>query len=247
MRMDRSCGYSREPMPTLPRDSREEMLAHYRRRNSRLYRRLRAPLPLVHERSERGLPPCDGVKLWIGGAGCPVPADFINFDFEPFSGVQVCGDARQLPFRDGSIAAIECDAVLEHVAKPEMAVAEMVRVLRPGGFLHIVVPFNQAFHAYPSDYQRWTLAGLKEMLPAAELRVVELGIRTGPTATMLSYFCEYCRILAPARLGKLAYAAANWIVWPLRYLDRWLNRKPNAHILANSIYILAQKKQSGEV
>ena len=58
---------------------------------------------------------------------------------------------------------------------------------------------------------------------------------------MLAYFCEYCRILAPRALGKVAYAAANWMVWPLRYLDVWLNRKPNAHILANAIYVLAKK------
>ena len=75
-------------------------------------------------------------------------------------------------------------------------------------------------------------------------QVLDEGIRTGPTATMLTYFCEYCRMLAPASLGRVAYAAANWIVWPLRYLDLWLNRKPNAHVLANSIYILAEKKQA---
>ena len=61
---------------------------------------------------------------------------------------------------------------------------------------------------------------------------------------MLMYFCEYCRMLAPAVLGKVAYAAANWLVWPLRYLDLWLNRKPSAHMLANSIYVLARKRDA---
>jgi len=128
------------------------------------------------------------------------------------------------------------------VQNPVSAVAEMGRVLRPGGYIHIVVPFNQPFHAYPSDFQRWTIPGVEELLTAARCDVVESGVRTGPTATMLAYFCEYCRMLVPMKLGKVAYMAANWIVWPFRYLDVWLNRNPNAHILANAIYVLARKR-----
>ena len=57
--------------------------------------------------------------------------------------------------------------------------------------------------------------------------VVADGIHTRPNSIMLAYSCEYCRVLAPAKLGKIAYAAANWLVWPLRCLDVWPNRKPN--------------------
>jgi hypothetical protein len=122
------------------------------------------------------------------------------------------------------------------------AVWEMTRVLRPGGFLHVVVPFCHPFHAYPSDYHRWTTRGQRELLPASQCIVLDEGIRTGPTATMLSFVCEYCRILSHSKFGEVAYTAANWLLRPLRYLDRWRNRKPNAHILANAIYILVERK-----
>jgi len=229
-------------MPELPADSNEEMLAHYRRRQSRLYRILRAPVPLVHNPKERLLPPSDGIGLLIGGAWAPKPNGFFTIDMDAYPGVDVAADVQALPFRDNSVAAIECDAVLEHVRNPVLAVAEMVRVLKPGSYIHVAVPFNQPFHSYPSDFQRWTIPGLEELLKSAKCEVVDSGIRTGPTATMLAYFCEYCRILAPRALGKVAYAAVNWVVWPLRYLDVWLNRKPNAHILANAIYVLARKR-----
>jgi SAM-dependent methyltransferase len=229
-------------MSELPADSNAEMLAHYRRRQSRLYRMLRAPLPLVHNPQEKKLPPGDGVGLLIGGAWAPNWRGFITIDIDAYPGVDVAADVQALPFGDNSVSAIECDAVLEHVRNPVRAVAGMVRVLKPGSYIHVAVPFNQPFHAYPSDFHRWTVPGLEELLRAAKCEVVDSGIRTGPTATMLAYFCEYCRILVPQSLGKAAYAAANWVVWPLRYVDLWLNRKPNAHILANSIYVLARKR-----
>jgi len=225
-------------------DAKSGMLGRYRKRRSRLYQALRAPLPLIHNRAERLLPPCDGVKLWIGGAGYRVPAGFLNLDLEPFPGVDVAADVRALPFRDNCFSAIECDAVLEHVSDPRKAVSEMERVLRPGGFLHVVVPFNHPFHEFPCDYQRWTVPGLRDLLPTSQFNLIDVGIRAGPTATMLSFFCEYCRIMVPEDLGKVAYAIANWIVWPLRYLDLWLNRKPKAHVLANTIYVLVEKRLS---
>jgi SAM-dependent methyltransferase len=184
-------------MPGAPEDSQAEMLAHYRQRQSRLYRLLRAPLPLVHNPKEKFLPPAEGIGLRVGGAFSPSWAGFVTIDLEAYPGVDVAADVQALPFRDNSIAAIECDAVLEHVKNPVRAVAEMVRVLKPGGYIHAVVPFNQPFHAYPSDFHRWTIVGFEELLTSARCEVVASGIRTGPTATMLAYFCEYCRILAP--------------------------------------------------
>jgi SAM-dependent methyltransferase len=42
-------------------------------------------------------------------------------------------DARELPFEDGSFDVVTCSHALYHVAEPERALAEFVRVLRPGG------------------------------------------------------------------------------------------------------------------
>ena len=221
------------------RQQRDEMLEHYRRRKWWVYKFLSPPLPLIPNPEEQPLPPCEGAKLFLGGAAGTVPAGFLNVDFEYVPGVDVVADVQALPFRSSSIAAIECDAVLEHVVDPQLAVREMWRVLRPGGYLHVVVPFCQAFHGYPSDYQRWTVEGLKQLL--REFKVLSVGIRTGPTATVLGIFTDYAKLIMPRPLRKPVYVLLGWVVWPARYLDRWLNRKPEAHTLANSVYILAQK------
>ena len=44
-------------------------------------------------------------------------------------------DATELPFEDASFDACRIDRVLQHIADPARAIAEMVRVLRPDGVL----------------------------------------------------------------------------------------------------------------
>lgn len=43
------------------------------------------------------------------------------------------GDAGELPFPDESFDAVRCERLLQHVGDPAAALAEMVRVARPGG------------------------------------------------------------------------------------------------------------------
>lgn len=43
------------------------------------------------------------------------------------------GDALALPVPGGSVDVVWCERVLQHLAQPDQAVAEMARVLRPGG------------------------------------------------------------------------------------------------------------------
>jgi SAM-dependent methyltransferase len=223
----------------IPPPSTAEMVNRYKRRRSLVYRIIRPPLPLVYNPHEVFLPQCEGLKLFVGGAGVLAPKSFLNVDSTPFPGVDVVADIEQLPFADGSVSAIECDAVLEHVRAPGKAVAECLRVLRPGGSLHVVVPFCHPFHGYPGDFQRWTLDGLKALL--RDFEIVDVGVRTGPTATLLVFLLEYAKVASPKLLRKLSYALFGWILWPFRYLDVWLNRKPEAQTLANHIYALVRK------
>jgi len=58
------------------------------------------------------------------------------------------GDARSLPFEDGAFDAAVFDSTLSHVPGPERALAEALRVIRPGGVLAI----------FDGDYATTTVA-----------------------------------------------------------------------------------------
>jgi SAM-dependent methyltransferase len=52
----------------------------------------------------------------------------------------VCGNGESLPFADASFDYVIFFDYLEHIERPRASLAEMRRVLKPGGFLHLVCP-----------------------------------------------------------------------------------------------------------
>ena len=50
------------------------------------------------------------------------------------------GDALSLPFADGEFDRVVASEVLEHIPADEAAIAELARVLRPGGSMAVTVP-----------------------------------------------------------------------------------------------------------
>jgi len=85
----------------------------------------------------------------------------LNLDIAPHEGVQVRADGQRLPFRDGSLSGVLLRGVLEHVRSADAVREEVLRVLEPGGFLYVEVPFLQPFHLSPEDHRRFTLRGWK--------------------------------------------------------------------------------------
>lgn len=69
--------------------------------------------------------------------GLDISATARRYFHKPF----VQGDARAMPFRDGEFDAAWSIWVLEHVPNPEMALAEMRRVIKPNGLLLLYPAF----------------------------------------------------------------------------------------------------------
>ncbi len=73
----------------------------------------------------------------------------------------VFADARALPMPDHSVDHALLLDVLEHIRDPDRCIAELSRVLRPGGSLTVQAPFLYPVHDAPLDYHRWTRHGLE--------------------------------------------------------------------------------------
>jgi SAM-dependent methyltransferase len=106
-----------------------------------------------------------------------------EISIDQFLGV-LRGDATRLPFPDGSFDAVITSEVLEHIQNDVGAIAEMYRVLRPGGVFAATVPswmpetvnwrLSDEYHApkSPGGHVRiYTATELQAKLRAAGLQV----------------------------------------------------------------------------
>ena len=76
-------------------------------------------------------------------------------------------DGTSFPIGEGSMDAVLCNQVLEHVFNPETFLSELHRVLRPNGVLILTVPFLWPEHEQPYDCLRYTSFGLRDRLERA--------------------------------------------------------------------------------
>ena len=237
---------------TLARDEAADMKAEYERRSesrgfTKAIRKLYPPEPVYVNPEAPPLPgPRGELSLWLGGAGLHLPG-FVNVDLVPATGVDLLANVARLPFQADSCDFIACPALLEHVPDPAQVVSEMHRVLKPGGEVDAVVPFCHPYHAYPADYSRFSREGLEKLFSG--YRDVCIGIRTGPTTTVLTFLTYYSKLIFPVHGGnqirrgfnRLVAGALGWAMYPFKYLDKWINRLPQASVLANHFYVEAKK------
>jgi SAM-dependent methyltransferase len=126
------------------------------------------------------------------------------------------------PIADATYDTIITFNTLEHVRRDEHALSELVRILRPGGSIHIVVPYLCRIHGHPSDYHRhtsfWWEAALEERgIPPEQSRIQP--IMWGRITTSYS-FLEFTRLRFLRRLPLWADLVIKGIAddeYPLGY------------------------------
>jgi hypothetical protein len=93
---------------------------------------------------------------------------------------------RMASVADGSYAGVFCSGVLEHVDDFKAGLAELTRILAPGGTLLLGLPFRQAIHDAPHDFWRFTKYAieylLKERYTISEIKELDAAESNFPVA-----------------------------------------------------------------
>lgn len=90
----------------------------------------------------------------------------------------VVADMHRLPFVDGSFDSVVANNVLEHLYNPLAGLTEIRRVLRPGGHLLALVPFDALNNRHELPAHHWKLdePGLRQALAAVGFGIDRLEI-----------------------------------------------------------------------
>lgn len=106
----------------------------------------------------------NGLTLDVGCGNSPYAQYFANrvsLDYAKREGLDVIGDAHQLPFKSATFSIVVATELLEHVKHPQYVINEMWRVLKRGGKVVLSTRFAFPLHDVPNDFYRFTKYGLR--------------------------------------------------------------------------------------
>lgn len=136
----------------------------------------------------------------------PYASSYVGVDPVENPHAEIRGYVEDLPLPDASSDLTICIQVLEHCDDPAKAVAELARITAPGGRVLVSTHGVMAYHPSPTDYWRWTHAGLEKLFrDNAEWASVRVTPGSGTTACLGMIASLYLDLgLRRARLGALA-------------------------------------------
>jgi SAM-dependent methyltransferase len=129
-------------------------------------------------------------------------ADFMAVKGKKYRQPDYVCDLVAIPVEDARFDHVVCTQVLEHLPEPLRVVAELGRVLKPGGTLWLSAPLFYAEHEKPYDFFRYTQFGLRRLLEDAGFEVLEIAWLEGYFGT-LSYQVRVAGKALPG--GRAAY------------------------------------------
>jgi SAM-dependent methyltransferase len=127
-------------------------------------------------------------------------------------------DGETIPVRDNSAQHVLCTAVMQYCLDPHSFMRELVRILKPGGNLILVVPQSEALMEAPFDRYRYTLCGVQHLCAAHGLRILRAQAAVGFWQSMAFHLnCMVVRSML--RHGRLP---ALLICGPLGFMTQSL-------------------------
>jgi SAM-dependent methyltransferase len=138
--------------------------------------------------------------------------------------VDLYGDGLALPFRDEVFDSVLCNQVLEHVPEPGRLLAEIRRVLRPGGTLLLTAPQTWGLHREPDDFYRYTKYGLRYLAERSDLAPVEIVPTCGLWATLAQRIVDTAVNIYAAHASRGAKRVLSLVLIPVLIVGYAIDR-----------------------
>ena len=151
----------------------------------------------------------------------------VDLPGNPYSTPDLQWDGVTLPEPDASVDSVLLTEVLEHCAEPGAVLREVCRVLRPGGFVFMTVPFIWPMHALPHDEYRYTPFALERLMKNAGFpapRITATGGRDAVLGVTLGLWAG--RMPTASRLQRVVQRVLSILLWPLVWLLFRIDRRP---------------------
>jgi SAM-dependent methyltransferase len=200
----------------------------------------------AHETVRRILAERPAARILVLGCGdvrfdVPPPARIMYSDVAIGPITDIVCDATDIPSQNETLDAVIAATVLPYVADAERAVAEIVRVLKPDGFVYTSVPFMQQIVLGKYDFTRYTYAGHRRLMRHFE--AIERGMSGGPAMVLLwtiHFFFESFFESHKARIA--ARLTCRYLFFWIKYFDHILVKKRGSYDGAAGFVFFGRKR-----
>jgi len=105
--------------------------------------------------------------------------------------IDVYYDGKTIPFLDNHFDSIFSSEVFEHLFNLEEILAELYRVIKPGGHMLITLPFVWDEHEIPFDFARYTSFGIEHLLKKSGFEIIAMEKTTNYVETVFQMWNAY--------------------------------------------------------
>lgn len=185
-------------------------------------------------------------KLLDAGCGSQRYRDL--FAFDTYVGMEisekfapdVVGDIRKMPFGDNELGSILNSQVLEHVDDTHAVFSEFRRVLKPGSYLCITVPFIARIHEVPHNYWRISEFGLRYLFDWHGFEEIQI-LPMGGSLTTQAYLWQF-KVWEKLQGSRLRRWLARRVMWFSNRLFLAVHRLDSETSTLLNYFCLAKKE-----
>jgi SAM-dependent methyltransferase len=154
-------------------------------------------------------------------------------------------DGNILPFPENSFDGVISTQVFEHVPNTRALIAEIHRVIKPGGGLVVSLPFMWQEHEEPYDFSRFTSFGITELLKQNGFEIESIVKDVGAIESLAVVLNVYIAYNLVPRIRGFGSLIAFTVGLPIQLIAWTLQRiLPDRGQLYLNLIIRARKMQS---